>query len=179
MIPTNFTKIEENFWEVHPDMKITTPFKQLYANDTSKKKLDSSNMMWFIALCYDKESKYVRLQAEGEDGKHILIGEDFLNDMSYYYTNQEVLDRLITAYINLQYTATQRQLLEIDQILDKRTKVMKLLSDSTDLTVWDKLDKRLQETDKIFARVQKLKEKEASEETQGVTKGGASASLND
>lgn len=39
-----------NFWEVYPEVKLIPQFNNLYTKDTSKKKKDSSDVMWAFAL---------------------------------------------------------------------------------------------------------------------------------
>ena len=179
MISTNFKKIDQNFWDAHPDMRITTPFKQLWETDESKKKIYSSNIMWFIALCYDKESKYRKMPAEGEDGKHLLIGEDYLEEKWFYEERKEVLNRLIDSYITIFYTALERQLLELEETLDIRREVIKELRKSKVAKDWKQVDDMILGTNKLVAEVKSLKQKIAEEDNNGLTKGGASRSLND
>ena len=178
MVNVNFKKIEKNFWEEHPDLKVKG-FKLLFENDQSKNHKESSDTMWFIALCFDRSSKFVRMSREGEDGKFQLVGEDFLGDIWYYQNNEEVIDRLIDLYIDLQYTAIQRQILEAYETLDRRREVIKELRKSSNPKDWKDIDTMILGTKKLRDEVDKLKEQDEAEDTQGLTKGGAALSLND
>ena len=178
MIPVNFRKIEKNFWEEHPDFKVQG-FKKLYENDISKNHKESSDTMWFIALCFDRTSKFVRMAREGEDGKFQLVGEDFLGDIWFYQNNEEVLERLIDLYIDIQYTAIQRQIIELYETLDRRREVLKELRKSTNPKDWKEIDLMIANTKKLRDEVDKLKEQDEAEDNQGLTKGGAALSLND
>ena len=178
MVNVNFKKIEKNFWEEHPDLKVQG-FKKLYESDQSKNHKESSDTMWFLALCFDKGSKFVRMAREGEDGKFQLVGEDFMNDVWYYQNNEEVIERLIDLYIDLQYTAIQRQILELYETLDRRREVLKELRKSTNPKDWKEIDNMILGTKKLRDEVDKLKEQDEAEDNQGLTKGGAALSLND
>jgi hypothetical protein len=179
MIQTNFNKIDTNFWDNHRDITAINPFKDLYKNDSSEDKIDSSNMMWFVVLCYDKTSKFFKLAGEGIDGKHILIGEDFLNDPEYYHTNQDILDTLINKYMDLQMTATERQLYELEETLDARRNLIKKLRQSDDTKIWIELDKVIKNTQIITKEIEAMKAKLMEEDVTGTTKGGAALSLRD
>lgn len=178
MIPVNFKKIEKNFWEEHPDMKVRG-FKKLYENDKSKNHKESSDTMWFLALCFDKDSKFVRLPREGEDGKFQLVGEDFMGDIWYFQNNEEVLERLIDEYLDLQYTPIQRTILELYETLDRRREVLKELRKSTNPKDWKDVDAMITTSKKLRDEIDKLKKDDEAEDNQGLTKGGAALSLND
>lgn len=166
-----------NFWDLYPEFKITNPFKEIYKKDKSKGRGNSSTFMWFIALCYSKASKYRNLAKDGIDGKHYVIGEDFCGDKNYYSKYRDELDSAIEAFIKLQYSPLERHLMTWDDLLDKRTAFLK--EQSYDFTNFDELDKMAVGTDKVFSTIKKIWEDISKEDTAGVGKGGAVASLND
>ena len=55
--------IERNFWELNPQLKYMSPFKDLYDSDESKGKEHSSRVMWCVYLHQDPsyENKVYRL----------------------------------------------------------------------------------------------------------------------
>jgi hypothetical protein len=72
--------VEENFWDINPQFKVALSFKDLYKNDKSKGRKDSSKLMWFIAYIYDPGSLYYNLPLQE---KEEVIGEDFMDDINY------------------------------------------------------------------------------------------------
>ena len=59
-----------SFWEVCPQLIAAGPTKKLYEEDKSKKKEESSKLMWFIALSTYVNSKYYNIPTIGEDNKY-------------------------------------------------------------------------------------------------------------
>ena len=47
-----------NFWKLHPQLKVPSPFAAIYKEDKSKAKGKSSQIMWAIALLVDPDSKF-------------------------------------------------------------------------------------------------------------------------
>ena len=168
---------EESFWDVYPEFKITNPYKDLYKKDKSRNKKDSSTMMWFVALCYSKASKYRKLAKDGIDGKHYVIGEDFCANRSYYSDNKEQLDIIIESFISGQYSALERHLMTWDELLDKRTAFLK--EQEYDFSTADDLDKMAVGTKKVYDTIKGIWDELAKEDSSGVGKGGQMASLND
>ena len=164
---------DKNFWLTHPDMKILTPFKQLYSTDSSKKKEYSSMMMWFVVLCYDRTSK-ISLQSVNE--KHRIIGEDFCNDAQFYSKNKLLLDMAIDGFINLQYTPMEKLMTSWDKKLHQRAKWIDGLEYEEDD---EKVDKAMERTKKVYDAYKQIIEDMNKESNAGMAKGGATPSLLD
>lgn len=168
---------ELNFWDLYPEFKVLNPFKDIYKKDKSKGRRESSTFMWFIALCYSKASKYVKLACDGIDGKHYVIGLDFCGDTSYYSKNKVDLDICIDAFINIQYSALERHLKTWDDLLDKRTAFLK--QQDYDFNTAEELDKMAIGTKKVYDTIKQIWDELSKEDSSGVGKGGSVASLND
>lgn len=166
-----------NFWELNQQFKVAEPFKSLYKGDKSKGKKDSSMMMWFIAFCYDRTSKYFKLSRDGEDGKHYVIGSDYCGNSNFYEDNQEVLDPCIAMFVKMEYTAMERHLKKWEDLLDKRTKFL----DTQEYTLenFEDLDKMAVGTKKVSDTIKDIMDSLAKEDNSGTVKGGAQPSLND
>lgn len=173
----NTFDVNKNFWIEHPDMRAVNPFKTLYDDDTSKKKSHSSLIMWFVILCYDRDSKFYRLEADGDNGKHVIVGEDFCENKDFYRNNKAVLDMCIDMYIRMQYTPLERHLKTWEDLLDKRTAFIK--EQEYDLETYDSLDKMAIGTDKVYNTIKKINDDLSKEDGSGSAKGGAMPSLND
>lgn len=164
---------DKNFWLIHPDMKVIQPFKELYMSDSSKKKDQSSMLMWFIVLCYDRDSKLFK---QPNDEKHRIIGEDFCGDARYYSKNKIILDASIYTYINLQYTPMQVLMASWDKKLQQRAKWIDGLDYEEDD---EKVDKAMERTVKVYASYKQIIEDMNKEDNSGLAKGGATPSLLD
>lgn len=166
-----------NFWEVNKELKVVEPFKSLYTKDKSTKKKDSSLMMWFVVLCYDKNSKFYRLMPDGEEGKHATVGEDFCNNINYYEENKKVLDPLIDKWNKIQLTPMERHLKTWEELLDKRTKFLE--SQNYNLDNYKDLDAMAKGTNDVNKAIKQVIDDLAKDTSQGTAKGGARKSLND
>ena len=65
---------DKNFWVINPQVKFFTPYADLYANDTSKDKQESSIAMWMILFMREpdeKENIFFRLTLD--ERKEMLI----------------------------------------------------------------------------------------------------------
>ena len=166
---------EENFWELNPQFKTALSFKDLYKEDKSKNKKNSSIVMWFIAYTHDMGSLFYNLP---EKERFEIIGEDYANDIDYYKNNEKVLIPLVLDYTKLTTTAIDRHLLEWDARLEDRTRF--LATTKYDLDNYDKLDKMNANTLGVFKNLEKIKEDIVKDESgTGDTKGGFKESLND
>ena len=166
--------IDKNFWSEHSDMKVISPFKQLYEDDVSKKKAESSKIMWFIVLCYDRDSKLFKLPIKD---KHMIAGEDYCNDAEFYSKNQAVIDSSINMYTELQYSPMQRQMFTLEKLLAKRGKYLEEVE--YDLDNGEKVDKMVTGTYKVWQDYKKIIEEMEKEMQSGMAKGGATPSLLD
>jgi len=164
---------DKNFWQEHPDMKVISPFKQIFENDVSKKKEDSSKMMWFIVLCYDRDSKLFKQPIEE---RHRIIGEDFIGDAKYYEKWKIVLDAAIAVYTDIQYTPMQKLMASWDKKLHQRAKWIDSLEYEDDD---EKVDNAMARTDKVYTAYKKIMDDMHKEDNSGMAKGGATPSLLD
>jgi hypothetical protein len=180
---------DANFWEVNQQFKITNPFKTVYKNDKSKGKKISSLHMWFVALCYDQNSHYYKQPVED---KHKLIGEDYCGNETYYEDNQDLLDDLIEAFINMQDSPARRALRDWEVKIVQRAKFLREATYTFDEFVeddrgkWitkkgtaDQLDKMLGNTKKLFDDYQRILKDLSTEEAEDGVMGGEMESLID
>lgn len=164
---------DKNFWIEHPDFKVISPFKELYTSDFSKKKEQSSMMMWFVILCYDREGGIFK-QSISE--KHRIIGEDYCGDDKFYSKNKLLLDMAIDGYVNLQYTPMEKLMFSWDKKLQQRAKWIDGLEYEEDD---EKVDKAMERTKKVYDAYKQIIEDMNKESNAGMAKGGATPSLLD
>lgn len=167
--------LNENFWKEHTEYQYKEPYKTLYGADTSKKKEMSSLMMWFVVLCYAKDSEWRVMEVAQ---KHTDIARDFIGIPDFYEQNKVTLDMLIAAYLKDTRTAAQREVEEWERLLDTRRRLM--LDDSNyTLANADQLDKMLISSNKMANEFTKLKAKADEEEDFGQARGDEELSSSD
>lgn len=161
-----------NFWELHPSLKKYEPFSELRKKDRSRSKKNSSDCLWFVALCYDFDSDYIRLP---EEDRLQLIGTDFFNDVDFIKHNK--LDDVIKGYNKLQDTPARRQLREVRNKLDEKTMFMAVTLYNSE--TWEMLEKQMGSNVKIYSDLARLEKQVEREKGAGKVKGGAHASMMD
>lgn len=166
--------IEQNFWDIYPDFKIAMSFKDLYKQDKSRGKVNSSKLMWFLVYTTDLNSKFYKLSQEE---KYFIIGNDYLGNSNFYEENKKQLDILIQDYIRLSFTPAQKQLRAWDLKSEERASF--IASMPYNFETYEDLDKMAVNTSKIYKELETIKDALAKEEGEGNMKGGGVASLND
>lgn len=182
-----------SFWEVCPQLVAAGITKKLYEEDKSKKKTESSNLMWFIALTTDLNSKYYNIPSIGDDNKYELLGEDILGYKYYYRSNRAKCDQLIEFYCKLQDTPAQRALREWDEKMVERAKFIKETPFTMDTYEFDEesgrqikivgtvdtLDKMMANTKKLYDDYSRIQKDLSISEIDTENLGGGEASLSD
>lgn len=166
-----------NFWELNNTFIYKEPFKSFYANDKSKKKAESSKIMWFIAFCYDLDPKNIFSNVPISE-KHTVVGKDYMDDPNFYKNNIKELAPLIPEYINLNTTIEERHVRHWEEYIDKRSAFLT----SQDLTKenFEAIDKMAVGTDKLVMSIKKARENLAIERNnKGAAKGDKELSLSD
>lgn len=170
MILNNF-EITANFWSINPQLVIPNDFNKLYESDKSKKKDDSSKLMWAIALIVDTESKFYNLSLKERKD---IVARDYLKNTKFDW---KTLDKQVTTYEKLILTPAQRQLSEWNRLMDEKNEYMKKLKYTGDTA--DEIEKRLLSNAKLFDELTRLSEMLQKEGEQGLVKGGVSESLSE
>jgi len=108
-----------NFWESNPGYKI--PFNRLYSEDKSKKKEESSKIMWSIALLESDKSPY---KEASKDERIKLIKDD------YYSPDWNNITEEINLFVNLNTSKAKKKLRNWEEKLEERDK---FIADTSDL----------------------------------------------
>lgn len=158
-----------DFWELYPELSKVEEFRNI-KQDFKKQ---SSDVMWFIVLCYDLESKFIQLPI---DERTSLLSKDYMKDAKFFSTNKTKLEPAIIMFQKLNDTPALRHLRQWMETLEKRTAFLKECD--YDLDTFEKLDKMAVGTAAIYTTFKKIKE-EIQKEQGVLTKGGAQPSLAD
>lgn len=159
-----------NFWDMYPDLKEVEEFKKLQKDYKSK----SSDVMWFIVLCFDLDSKFINLPIEERTQ---LLAKDYLKDKTWYKNNHTLINNAVRVFENITDTTSRRQLRQLRETMEKRTKFLR--ETEYDLDNFEKLDKMAANTANLFKVLEAIEKQLSKEEGTGATKGGHELSLAD
>lgn len=185
-VVTSFTE-DQNFWESNPQLLLDKTFKEFRKADKSRGKQDSSNVMWWVAFCYDLDpaNKYRGLPLED---KHSILGEELLKDAQYYEKHASKLDPLIERYMQLMDSPAKRALREWEQKMTERAAFIRdtkyTMGEINDKGAWvggtaTVLDTMMKNTKSLYDAYQEVLKQLAEEDSDEMVKGGATASLSD
>lgn len=155
-------------WDVHPELKYISPFKEIYNHKRSKK--ETSNIAWYVVLFCDIESMFVK--AFNDDTvRQEEIESTFLKGESYH--NLPIVQNAIENY---PLSDIQKAFKFWKKKLDERIKFMsdKEYSEET----YDMLDKMLK-TKKTLTDQYLAAKAEYEKEEGGKLKGGSELSITD
>jgi hypothetical protein len=163
-----------NFWEVNPQLKGVGIFKDLIESDKSKKKENSSKLMWFTAYCYDMRSPLYNL-VEGDRVQ--IICEDIVEDANFYKDNKAKINELKEVYMKLQDTPAMRQLRVWNKKMEEKTLFMESTPYAED--TWEMLDKMQSSNVAAYKNYQQILEMISKEDAGSSSRGGQEPTLSD
>lgn len=145
--------------------------------------------MWFVALCYDFDSKFFNLD---ESDRIAIIGKDFCGSESFYGSNKSIIDPCVEMYVHITDSPAQKALREWNAKMMERARFMKntpYTADSYETNDYGKqqlikgnadlLDKMMSNTKKLYDDLKRINEELSKEEMSAIGKGGRVASLSD
>lgn len=169
---SNFS-VDANFWDLNPLMRVPKLFAEFYNNDTSKKKEESSRIMWAIAMYIDTSDNNPYRNLRDTDRK-IIIAEDYLKDAEFVWDNYS---EIIKFYQELNSTKLQKDLFLLESKLEERSQF--ILDTKYTLEDGDKLDKIIANTQKIYDLIKTLKDNIEKGENESATRGGRTESASE
>lgn len=117
--PGNFN-IEENFWEVNPQLKYYPVFKDLYQSDRGKGKIHSSKVMWCVWMLHDPR-KNNTVYRQPPDIQKQIIGAYYAK---YYKVDENEREALGNAFRRYCLTPAKRAFISAEQTLEKRARFL-------------------------------------------------------
>lgn len=165
--------VQTSFWAKFPQMKVM--FRDVYDNDKSKQKLDSSNVMWACAFLVDRKSMYYPLPMED---KVVLVEEELTGIKGYFTKHKDKCDSILERMVKLvDDTPAKRHLRMWEDLLEKRTKFLSSLDYAPE--TWKMIDDMASSSKKIFDELEKIKDMLIVEEATAVGEGGVMPSMLD
>lgn len=146
-------KPDQNFWELNPHLRFVKPFSELYSEDTSKNKLQSSKDMWCIFFLSEPDENinvYYRL-----DNDEILAVCKRFNPN--FHDTDELIKTCMREYPEVCLTVIERMLKITKDFLKKRNSFLKEVNYNLD-TMRD-IDNALGKTGKIEEDFDKIVQK--------------------
>ena len=105
-----------NFWEENPQLAVINPFKTLMKDDKSKGKVESSNLMWAIALINHPKSDLYYVE-----NKEFVIAKDMLglkeSSIDKFWDNNK---HLVDAFTGACLSQAERSLVDWYGYMRKR-----------------------------------------------------------
>jgi hypothetical protein len=171
-----------NFWEANPIFKTIKEFKEIFDKDKSRKKEDSSQLMWAIALFVDPNpANNWRNLTEKE--KKELINSDFHPDINWEDHN---IRELIEIYENRCLTIAEKELVRFERklvdrgnFIDRTTYTLDNYDPESNKLIKgtaEQLDKMMLNTSKLNEQYRLIKDALAQEANEGELRAGAKES---
>lgn len=169
---SNFS-VDANFWDLNQLMRVPKLFASFYKEDKSKNKIESSKIMWAIAMLVDnsENNSYRNLR---EDDRKILIAEDYLKVSDFKWDNYK---ELIALYQELNSSKLEKDLYLLESKLEERSKF--IIDTKYTLEDGDKLDKIIANTQKIYDLIKTLRDNIEKGENEAATRGGRTESISE
>jgi hypothetical protein len=174
MSPIDNFNMDVSFWEANPIYKTKEPFKSLYKKDKTKGKKPSSDMMWFVTLCYDMKSEWWQQEFEV---RVLGLSNEFMDDDCYFEHNEDKIIELGEGYTNFNDTAVKAELRAWKEMLQDRGKFIKSTKYSE--ATYEMLDKMGGVTKKLWDDYGRIMKELSTEEGADGVLGGEMESLND
>lgn len=156
---------KENFWEVNPSFLSISIFQNLYDDDNSSKKKQSSQIMWAVAFYTDVNENNVWRNLDSSE-KEELIKEDVLKSKKFDWST---LKPLIDTYKSLILSTAERKLVDFYNKLEERTAFIN--STAYSLENGEQLDKMLANTKKLYDLYFEIKKEFEADDKNGNVKG--------
>ena len=124
-IPSRFNP-DDDFWELNPQLKYYFPFSELYEQDKSKGKTESSKQMWCIVFLEEPDESvntYARMRSEQ---RAIMLKETYYPDLDL-----DVLSKYRKAWIEECQSSIQRAIKNEIESMYQRSEMLR----TTDYTL--------------------------------------------
>lgn len=174
-----------NFWELNPTFLTRRIFREYYEKDKSKKKNDSSRIMWAIALLLDPNEANIWKNV-AENDKKDLIKDEYLEDKKFKW---ELVEDLCKEYEEHCLTIAEKELVRFERKLVDRGDFInktKYTLDTFDPEsgkilkgTAEQLDKMMLNTSKLNEQYKELRDNLKQEASQGSLRAGAKKSASE
>jgi hypothetical protein len=166
----NHFDTDKNFWSSSPQLKIL--FHQIYSEDKSKDKKNSSTILWCIALLLHPESKFANYPYQ----KRLEIVQDYAQNHETEF-NPELYPETVHLFEEGVLSKAQKFLVKWEKKLEERQEFIDSLK--FDLETVETVDKILSNTNKLWKQYQECLKDVEEERSKNVGQGGAMESASE
>lgn len=157
-----------NFWEMYPQFKVG--FNEFYKQDKSKGKIESSSIMWAIALYVHPDSIYAPVNPT--ERLDIIVKDYLINNLEF---DPVIYKKEFNLFKKLLMTKKERYLHEWEKKLDERDEFLSSVGYNEDTAEF--LDKLMLNSKRLHEQYDKALEEFQKEKVDTTGKGGAEESL--
>ena len=159
-------KTQPNYWGIDNQLSFIGVFKALYESDKSKKKVNSSQLLWAVALYCHPDSRLINFPSAE---KRQIIEADYLGKE----LDWDKIEALTTEYKKLYLTQARRSLENWKLKLEERDEYLNSFPyKSLDLEDAKLLDTLLANTPKLYKQYDEIQEQILDEDAKAINKAG-------
>jgi len=185
---SNFS-VDANFWDLNQLMRVPKLFASFYKEDKSKNKIESSKIMWAIALFIDPSDNNPWRNVLKDD-KIKLIETEYMQGEGFKFADKGIKE-LCDVYLDRCITIAEKELVNLENKLQERGEFIKntmYCLDSYEETekgfkkvkgTAEQLDKMVVGTYNIHKQYNQIKKDIQEEANSGRTKGGQNESASE
>jgi hypothetical protein len=118
-INKNF-EMNQNFWTINPQLKIMSPFNQLYNRDKTKDKSTSSKEMWVIFFLCDPDEEANKFATIPVKSRKEMLSKTFFE----IDDNDEVIKECLKEYPNLCLSKLEKLFYEEQKSMEDRHNII-------------------------------------------------------
>jgi hypothetical protein len=168
-IQKHFTP-DTNFWEINPQLIIIKPFSDLYENDKSKGKNNSSKDMWVIFFMSEPDDDINKFARMAFSERLKMLKETYHND---FKETDQLIKQCIHKYSVLCLTAVERALKqEIESMQNMSDYLANQNLDELSLDAIKKLIEIRSKTPKVLENYEKLEQRFIKQKSEARLRGG-------
>lgn len=166
--------IDENFWQLNPEVKYISPFSKFYEEDKDEFKEYSSKVMWAIYLYSDPDSRFSRMDIS-EKQSDIL--RNYLDNIVPKFWDLPEIKALIAAYEDKILTKLQKSYNRLLKKLEDRDNFIAKTPYSEKNA--KNLDSMLANSSDIYQQLLDIENQLSEDKKSGTVKGGRKESLSE
>jgi hypothetical protein len=165
----------DNFWIQNPQLAIDPEFREVYNQDKSKQKHQSSRLMYGLFFLIDpsEDNKFYNLTEA--DKKYLIAQEIFVN--KEFDWESDSIKTLIKRIEDYALTPAKRSLRNWKKKLEERDEMLSSIAYTLENAA--ELDKILAQTDKLYSQYERVAKALAIENQEAKVRGGRQLSLSD
>lgn len=165
----------KSFWDLNPLLKLHPTLKEVYEQDKSRNKQDSSRLCYGLAILVD-QSEENKFRNYPEEDKKFLIAEQLFGNKDFDWSTPEVV-KLIEVFDDMLLSPAKRSLRNWKIKLEERDAFLGATKYSLQNAA--ELDKILAQTDKLYSQYERVLKALEADKQEPSARGAKQLSLSD